>query len=506
MSVTAPRADPVTLQLLKLSSRNAGATIAACDRELRYTHLINPHPAFREEDALGLRDDEMAPAGRVAELVAVKKEVLAEGRDVRRRIRVNVDGEEVVYDVTAEPIRDDADGVVGVATAAMDVTPARDVQVLLGQLSARLSEQSRTITEQWHAHLKDRLNVRPQHVFPGESLLDGVPRLVEWLARSVTNGQELSGANVDSLREIAEHWKHAGYSVEESLLHVRFLSDLLLDALRDAAVEAGRGLEPTAGIEAARRLVRGVDMAKVALVAAYRDAEEDRFTDFGATLAHEVRDHLHAAATGVQLIQALQARWDEGDTEGRDRVLGRIEHSLEQASQVVDSVQSLSRAAAGDHDWTRRPLPDILAALVEEGRGRALSEGIELVVEDGIPDVSIPADPVHLILHNLLDNAVKYADPRKTGPWVRIGAERDAVDGHLVIRVGDNGLGIPEPEQERIFLRFRRGAAATGDGFGLGLAIVRETARKFGGRVLLESEPGRGSTFSLTVPAAQLRD
>jgi signal transduction histidine kinase len=88
---------------------------------------------------------------------------------------------------------------------------------------------------------------------------------------------------------------------------------------------------------------------------------------------------------------------------------------------------------------------------------------------------------------------------------VRIQTERDD-DGHLVVHIGDIGLGMSEAEQERIFLRFRRGKEATGDGFGLGLAIVRDTAQQFGGRILLESEPGEGSTFSFTIPADQLKE
>lgn len=493
--------DPITLQLLVMSLRKRNAIVAACDRELRYTHLFNPHPRFDAESAMDKRDDELAPPEDVAELLALKREVLETGRALERRVHVMVGETTRTYDITADPIHDEDGRVAGVATAALDVTPSADVQTLLEKLSRRLDSQSRGVTERWHQELTHRLNLRPQSIFPGDDLLDGVPRVVEWLSHSVLHGAALDASEAESLRDIASHWRRGGYSIEESLIHLRLLEDLLHDALADAVEELGGGLNPAAGVEAARRLARGLDMVRVVLVATYRDAEEDRFTEFGGTLAHEIRGHLSAALAGLQLLEMLDSE-SEGSDERRSRVLERTEHALGQAGRVVDSVRALSRAAVeGEETWTYRPLGRVVADVVAE---QDPDEGVSLEVAGDLPPVTVPAEPVQVILHNLVDNAIKYSNPAAGRCWVRISAERDRGDGHLVVHVGDNGLGIPESEQERIFLRFRRGKAATGDGFGLGLAIVREAARKFGGRILLESEPRRGSTFSVTIPAERL--
>lgn len=72
-----------------------------------------------------------------------------------------------------------------------------------------------------------------------------------------------------------------------------------------------------------------------------------------------------------------------------------------------------------------------------------------------------------------------------------------------LLRVRDNGVGISESEQPVIFRRFRRGKAARGKGFGLGLSIVSEAARRVNGEVAVESEPGEGSTFTFVVPARE---
>lgn len=501
MKVTKSVADPVLLQLLKLSARKKKSVVAACDRTLRYTHLFNAHPRFAPEESVGRTDEELADPEAVRELVELKRDVIRAGREIQRRVHIRIDGEDRIFDVTAEPIHDDSGRATGVATAALDVTPALDVQALLRALSRRLEAESHEITERWHEDLSYRLSVRPQNIFPTDELLDGMPQVVAWLARSIMNGDTMAAEDTESLREIAGHWRRGGYSVEESLIHVRVLSDLLLDAAAEATTELGAGVDPAAGIEAARRLCRALSMVQVVLVATYRDAEEERFTDFGATLAHEIRGHLGSALTGVQLVEVLR----RDDPSGKlDEVLGRVEHALEQANAVVHSVQSLSQAQRDDHQsWTWKSLREIVEEIVAE---RAGGRHVRIDIADDLSSAAVPAEPVHLILHNLVENAVKYSNPDADRRWVRVHTARDPDDGHLVVHVGDNGLGIPEPEQERIFLRFRRGQEATGDGFGLGLAIVRETARKFGGRILLESEPGEGSTFSLTIPDGQIRD
>jgi PAS domain S-box-containing protein len=96
--------------------------MSAVDRELRYTWLYNAHPSFKAEDAVGKRDDEMAPPEHVAELVALKSRVLESGEGQRREVQIRVGRDLHFYDVTAEPYRDAAGNVAGMRVAAVDVT------------------------------------------------------------------------------------------------------------------------------------------------------------------------------------------------------------------------------------------------------------------------------------------------------------------------------------------------------------------------------------------------
>ncbi|MCB0812641.1 MAG: ATP-binding protein, partial [Flavobacteriales bacterium] len=102
------------------------------------------------------------------------------------------------------------------------------------------------------------------------------------------------------------------------------------------------------------------------------------------------------------------------------------------------------------------------------------------------------------VFNNLLDNAVKYTD---RDPLITVRTDSDTRG--ITVHITDNGIGIPRQEQDKIFERLYR--VSTGDvhnvkGFGLGLSYVRAVVLKHGGRIRLDSEPGRGSTFHITLP------
>jgi PAS domain S-box-containing protein len=103
--------------------------MSTVDRELRYTWLYNAHPSFAPSEALGRRDDEMAPPEDVSELVSLKRRVLESGEGERREVQVRMEGRSRFYDVTAEPIRDPGGSVSGMRVAAVDVTEIRRKEI-----------------------------------------------------------------------------------------------------------------------------------------------------------------------------------------------------------------------------------------------------------------------------------------------------------------------------------------------------------------------------------------
>jgi signal transduction histidine kinase/class 3 adenylate cyclase len=115
--------------------------------------------------------------------------------------------------------------------------------------------------------------------------------------------------------------------------------------------------------------------------------------------------------------------------------------------------------------------------------------------------VPVEADPhqVKKVLYNLLSNAVKFSDPSTGEVWIKLGTKGDRVE----VEVEDNGIGIPRDQLGRIFERFaqvERRATRRQEGTGIGLALVREIVAQHGGTVTVESELGRGSTFTVSLP------
>ena len=146
---------------------------------------------------------------------------------------------------------------------------------------------------------------------------------------------------------------------------------------------------------------------------------------------------------------------------------------------------------------------EVLAGALKtfEVRSRHERFEIEFTAPDGpLPHVRMDADALGQAFHNLLDNAVKYSGDSR---W--IGVRLEARGGEIVATVEDRGIGISAEEQKKIFDRFHRvGTGLVHDvrGSGLGLAIVRHIVDAHEGRVEVESDPGRGSRFSVHLPVA----
>jgi len=227
-----------------------------------------------------------------------------------------------------------------------------------------------------------------------------------------------------------------------------------------------------------------------------RELERTR-SEFLATASHELRTPLAAVYGAVRTLR----REDRPSSPELDaQLLAMIETEAHRLAEIVDQILVSTEVDRGSIPIRREAcdLRELCESAVESARVRA-PETIELAldVRDG---VVVQTDPSRLrqVVVNLLDNAVKYS-PRGGRIEVRA-AERD---GSVAIEVADQGLGIPEEAQERIFEKFvrldpemRRGVG----GSGLGLYISQELVERMGGRLRVESRPGHGSTFTIQLP------
>ena len=128
---------------------------------------------------------------------------------------------------------------------------------------------------------------------------------------------------------------------------------------------------------------------------------------------------------------------------------------------------------------------------------------IEVKANGAMPCIRADREALGRALWNLLDNAAKYS-PESPMIWVDLGCE----DQRVAIQVRDRGRGIPAAERKTIFDKFVRGATSKTsgvEGAGIGLSMVQHIVQAHGGDVRLESEPGRGSTFTILLPAGEKR-
>ena len=221
--------------------------------------------------------------------------------------------------------------------------------------------------------------------------------------------------------------------------------------------------------------------------------------DFVANVSHELKTPITSIRGFVETLR------DEGlgDVTKSARFLDIIARQADRLSAIVDDLLALSRIEVeADAGVERAPadLRDILDAAVQYCQARADEFGvrIDLTCPEGR---TVQVDPL-LIEHavtNLLDNAIKYSQPNTA-----VEIEAEVTDTGAAIRVRDQGCGIASEHLPRIFERFYRvdkGRSRELGGTGLGLAIVKHIAQAHGGSVTVTSALGRGSTFTIHIPA-----
>ncbi len=233
--------------------------------------------------------------------------------------------------------------------------------------------------------------------------------------------------------------------------------------------------------------------------------ESNRFkSEFLANVSHELRTPLNSILLLSKLLTDSGSQ-QPGEREKQARVIHAAGSDLK---ALIDNILDLSRIEARQMSLVAGPvnLRELLDSIVELLRPQYEDKGLslELEVDPALPDsVVSDSDKLRQILVNFLSNAVKFT--RQGGVTVRLQAcpPDAATDCAVCISVADTGIGIPPAKQEVIFEAFKQADGSTSrhfGGTGLGLTISRELAHLVGGEIRIESEPGKGSVFSLLLP------
>ena len=221
--------------------------------------------------------------------------------------------------------------------------------------------------------------------------------------------------------------------------------------------------------------------------------------DFIATVTHELKTPL---ASSRVLLDTLLAG-SLADPRLEREYLELIATENTRLCRLIDNFLTFSRMERGRQAFDLQPLQpsEVVHAAVKVMRDRldAAHADLQVSLHASLPAVRADRDALVTVLVNLLDNALKYTPPPR-----RIALRASAANGTLRLEVEDNGIGIPRRAQRRIFERFYqvdRSLSRETGGCGLGLSIVRFIVDAHHGTVGLDSESGRGSRFTVTLPA-----
>lgn len=498
------------------------------DGRILYWNAFAEHLyGWTADEALGRQVQDVTPTavskGQAGEIM----DIVAGGRTWTGEFMVRSrDGREFPVLVSDSPILDDEGNVVGIIGTSIDITEQKrreDGQRFLAEASRALASSLdyattlRSVATLAVPNLGDwcLVHLRPDEDDPvvpvarvveptnaeaadtletllagDDGLLDAVIRRNAALIAPAEDGPEALGE--DRLRELGV----------ASLLAVPIRAHgAALGAMTFAVTGSDRqydDLDVGLAEELGRRAGLAIDNARL-----YREAEEGNRakTDFLAVVSHELRTPLNAIAGYADLLAGGIA----GPLNDRQqRHVDRIKVGAGHLAHLIDEVLSYARVETGRDE---RRLKEIdVAELAREAvvviEPDATDRGLALEVDtpDGEVEVLTDAGKVRQIMVNLLSNAVKYTDEGS----VRLALRRS--DGGIVIEVRDTGIGIPPDMQERIFEPFWQAESPntrTVGGTGLGLSVSRRLARLLEGTIEVESEVGRGSTFTVRLPTIE---
>jgi signal transduction histidine kinase len=246
--------------------------------------------------------------------------------------------------------------------------------------------------------------------------------------------------------------------------------------------------------EVARQAALAIDNARLYQAATYAIRERD---DVLGMVAHDLRNPLGAILMNVQLLRRREVEAAAGSA----RPVDAIERAASRMNRLIADLMDIARVEAGRFaiEPGRIPTERLVAEALDAHRLQAASTSCTLHAElaPDLPDLWADRERLLQIFENLIGNALKFVDP---GGEVSIGATPR--NGELVLWVRDTGRGMSADELSHLFDRFWQARKSDRRGAGLGLPIVKALVEAHGGRIWVESTPGRGTTVFFTLPAA----
>jgi PAS domain S-box-containing protein len=425
----------------------------------------------------GPLDWPLARAAGLGELVRDEEIEVARGDGGRR-----------VYSVSAGPILDEEGTAYAAAATFIDITARRTAEDAVHSSEERLRHAARSIPQVFA--IFDRSG---RYLFLNEAGTRFVGRRAEDLIgrtdrevfglRGAPAWARLIRETVGTLKQSGGEFRAAGADGNEQVLVASCLPLIEEDG------DCGEVLLIAQDVTSERRAAAALEEYAAELA-----RSNDELQQFAYVASHDLQEPLRSIVSFVQLLER-RYRGQLGDD--ADEMIGYIVEGGSRMQDLINDLLAFSRVATRGQAFAALSLDEAVSDALLDLRC-VVAEGGAEVRYGGLPTVWGDRRQLVQVFENLISNAIKFRRP-DVQPEVTISAVRDRRMWHVM--VADNGIGI-EPEYfERIFVIFQR--LHTRDvypGTGIGLAVVKKIVERHGGRVWIDSVPGEGSVFHLTLP------
>jgi PAS domain S-box-containing protein len=518
----------------RVSLESSPVVVFNQDRELRYTWIHNPKDPLAAEQVLGRTDFDLLPAGDAECLARIKRGVIESGEGTRETVRTTLDGAALYYDLTVEPLRDRAGRVVGITCAAWEVSERRRSEreqrflAEVGEVLMRTgNDEAATLDELARLAVRDLADwfivdvvegaeVRRAvlHADPAKSTLAHALATIPLVReRQHLLYEPIRAQRAALVSQVDERYLERVAQGPEHLALMRALelrSFIAVPLLARGRLLGAFGLissrvdhhydERDLGLaqQLARVAALAVDNARLYDTAQRAIAARDEILGI---VAHDLRSPLHS----VSLTSELLARREAGSPDATARAVEAIRRAVRRMDRLIQDMLDVVRMEA--RPLAIEPAPVDPRDLLEEALGAQTGAAsrslvrIGLEIAGGLPCVHADRGRLLQVFDNLIGNAIKFTPP---GGEIVLGAV--AAGGEVRFRVADTGVGMSEEQRLHAFDPFWQARKADRRGAGLGLRIVRGIVEAHGGRVWVESEPGRGTALYFTLPRCDERE
>ncbi len=397
------------------------------------------------------------------------------------------------------------------------ITPA--ASPLASLIAERLRAAREDLVRRWLDRISARVALNPNRVFPTDELLNHVPLLIDGIAAYLEGPAKDLDADIPVVAKAMElgALRHAqGFDAYEILKEHEILGSIIVSFLGDMIEDLGTTVPPQELFESWRRITHATEQIRQATMTHFLrlsneqvKERENRLRRFNRMVSHELKNRVGAIRGAASLLPEAWLKPEE-----RERFHSIVLQNATGLQHVIENLEALSRVESESRQNRNVLLPQAAAESVRQLRDAARARNVTVRIAEDLPAVEVDAATVELSLANYISNAIKYSDPAKPERWVEVSGELSfggppPHSGELIVRVRDNGLGIPPDARERLFEQFYRAHGGTitgGEGSGLGLSLVRETIAALKGKAWAEFPEEGGTVFAFSLPSRREED